>query len=669
MCPARAMALSLRSANSAVMVASALAAGVLSGCVGAAAQQTPPDVEWRQYAADSANTRYSPLDHVTKENLQRLGVSWRWSSADRSIQAENPVWRASRNEDTPLFVNGTLYTVTQLGLVAALDPGTGETRWVYDPESYKDPALRPSNVGYLNRGMAFWTGDGKSRLFVGTPDGYLMSIDTSTGKPDPMFGNAGKADLTADVPRAKRMFNLVGRRPLVAGDIVVAATTVPAVGSHFDVEPPGYVHAFDVRTGRKLWTFHTVPLPGEVGYETWLEGSAGYSGNTNVWGGMAYDPVLGYVYMASATPTNDFYGGHRPGDNLFAESLICVEAKTGRRVWHFQAVHHGVWDYDFPAPPVLGEIVVDGRRIDAVMQVSKQAFTYVFDRKSGKPVWPIPEKPVPQSTVPRERTAPTQPFPSRPPAFDLQGTGEENVIAFTPELKKRALAELRKFDHGPMFTPPSVKGTVMLPGVYGGANWGGAGFDPVTKMLYVPSRMYPFLARLAPGEPSRTNFLFRSGGSGPTLEDSTVDGLPIFKPPYSRVTAIDMNKGDIRWMSPIGNGPRQHPLLKDLRLGPLGDQIHGGSVLITKSLLFVGVTHVMFSGFQSPPAWARWGDSNAEQKVIYVFDKLSGALLRVIELDGRSVAAPMTYLYRGKQYLVVAAGGGQASELVAFVVQ
>lgn len=645
-----------------VLLAGVLALGAVAG-----AQRGPanPDGEWRAYAADARATKYSPLAQVTRENVSRLAVAWRWATADKALQASDPAWRASRNEDTPLYVKGTLYTVTPLGLVAAIDPGTGATRWVYDPESYKTG--RPTNVGFTNRGMAFWS-DGKAdRLMVATPDAYLLSIDTATGKPDPAFGVNGRADAIQGIPKATRATNLSGRRPLVAGDVIVVGSTVSDGAANMEANPPGYVHAFDARTGKLAWTFHTVPKKGERGYESWLEGSADYSGNANVWGGMAYDAELGYVYLATSTATNDYYGGHRPGDNLFAESVVCVNAKTGAYVWHFQAVHHGVWDYDLPADPILGDLTVNGRKVPAVIQVSKQAFTYVLDRRTGAPVWPIEERPVPQSTVPRERTSPTQPVPSKPPAFDLQGTTPDNLIDFTPELKARALEKLNLFEHGPVFTPPSLKGTIVLPGMFGGANWGGAGFDPDTGVLYVPSRMYPSVERVAPQDPKRTNLLYRNGGPGPSVDDAVIDGLPIFKPPYSRVTALDLNAGARTWMAPLGNGPRNHPLLKGLTSGPLGDQIHGGSVLVTKTLVFVSVTHLQYNGQPNPPKWAAHGDRNMTQKAIYVFDKATGQLVHTIE-HPMGAAAPMTFMHDGRQMIVFAAGGGENCEIVALAV-
>ena len=643
-----------------------LTLAVASGAL-LSAQRGPsnPDSEWRSYSADAHATKHSPLTQINRDNVARLAVAWKWTTADKALQASDPAWRASRNEDTPLYAKGTLYTLTPLGLVAAIDPASGATRWVYDPESYKTG--RPTNIGFTNRGMAFWSDGTKDRLMIATSDAYLLAIDTATGKPDPAFGVNGKADVMQGIPKATRATNLAGRRPLVAGDVIVVGSTISDGAANMDANPPGYVNAFDARTGQLAWTFHTVPKKGEKGYETWLEGSADYSGNANVWGGMAYDAALGYVYLATSTPTNDYYGGHRPGDNLFAESIVCLNARTGAYVWHFQAVHHGLWDYDFAADPILGDITVNGRKVPAVIQVSKQAFTYVLDRRTGTPVWPIEEKAVPQSRVPRERSSATQPIPSKPPAFDLQGTTEDNLIDFTPQLKARALDTLRLFEFGPLFTPPSVKGTIVLPGMFGGANWGGAGFDPATGTLYVPSRMYPSVERVAAQDPKRTNLLYRGGGTGPSVDDAVIDGLPIFKPPYSRVTALDLNTGTRRWTAPLGNGPREHPLLKPLKPGPLGDQIHGGSVLVTGTLLFVSVTHLQYNGQPNPPKWAAHGDRNMAQKAVYVFDKASGALLHTIEYP-MGAAAPMTFQHNGKQYIVFAAGGGEQCELVALAV-
>jgi quinoprotein glucose dehydrogenase len=550
--------------------------------------------EWPEYAGDTRGLKYSPLDQINKKNINDLRVVWRWASADQEYQRANPAMRSTRHEDTPLMVNGVLYTVTPLGMVAALDPATGQQRWLYDPEVYK--AGKPGNSGFIHRGLAYWTDGTVERVLHGTNDAYLISIDARTGRPDAAFGTGGRVDLTEVIPRAVRSTNFMGRRPLVAGNVIVVGNAILDPTRTKEM-PPGYVQALDVRTGKRLWTFHTVPKPGEVGHDTWLDDSAEYSGNTNVWAGMTYDPELDYVYMPVSGPTNEFWGGNRLGNSLFAETLVCVEAKTGRRVWHFQIDHHGLWDYDLPAHPILGDITVGGRRIKAVIQVTKQGFTFAFDRKTGAPVWPIEERVVPQSTVPGERTSPTQPFPTRPPSFSLQGATEENLVDFTPSLKRQALENLKQFVHGPLYTPPSEKGTLSLPGMFGGANWGGGAFDPETAVLYVPSRMTPSLYRgaplpdpRAPGAAAGRGASPGAGGGAPGVNLNSlmrIEGLSIFKPPYSKLTAIDMNKGEILWETPIGNGPRHHPLLRDLRLPPLGDAIERLGVLVTKTLVFV----------------------------------------------------------------------------------
>jgi quinoprotein glucose dehydrogenase len=610
--------------------------------------------EWRNYFGPTQGTKYSALDQINKDNVKDLRVAWRWRSADRDLQLSNPLWRAGRNEETPLMINGVLYTVTGLGLVAALDPATGDTRWVYDPGSYK--AGIPNNGGFLQRGLGYWTDGSAERLFVGTADAYLVSIDARTGEPDASFGAAGRVDLTVGVPDAIRAVNFTARRPLIAGDIVVVGNSI--TDQVFDRRaPPGIVHAFDARTGKRVWSFNPIPRAGEFGADTWLDHSSEYSGSANVWSSGIYDPELDYVYLPTSTPTNNYYGGHRPGDNLFAESLVCLEARTGKRVWHFQAVHHGIWDYDFPSHPILADLTVGGRQVKAIVQISKQAFTYVFDRRTGAPVWPIEERRVPASTVPGERTSPTQPFPSRPAPFDLQGSIEENLIDFTPELRARALEQLRTFEHGPLFTPLSLaKSNLLVPGIAGGANWGGAGFDPDTGVLYVPSRTDPTVITLAPVDPKQGDMRYQRAplGTGAGLE--RIEGLSIFKPPYSRVTAIDLNTGEHRWMAAVGDGPRDHPLLKGLNVPPLGERLQNINVLLTRTLVFVGVI---------PMAGGQTAESSARRKLIYVFDKTTGSLLHAIELDAFSAAAPMTYMHGSKQYIVVATGSGPTSELIA----
>ena len=368
--------------------------------------------------------------------------------------------------------------MTSLGQVAAIDPGTGASLWTFDPGSWKEG--RPGNLGFVHRGMAYWTDGTRARLLVGTGDAYLIAVDAKTGALDAAFGEGGRVDLMAGVERAVRTtLYSNSSAPIVCRDVIVVGASVhdgPATKEY----PRGDVTGYDARTGKRLWTFRSIPAKGAFGHDTWSGDAAEYTGSTNVWTLMSADEELGLVYLPFGTPTNDFYGGHRPGANLFAESIVAVDARTGERKWHFQAVHHGLWDYDLPAAPTLVDITVNGRAIKALAQVSKQGFTYVLDRRTGEPVWPIEERPVPQSTAPGERSSPTQPFPSRPPAFERQGLTDDNLIDFTPELRQRAIDALKDHDRGPLFTPPSERGTVQLPGWVGGANWGGAAFDPDT---------------------------------------------------------------------------------------------------------------------------------------------------------------------------------------------
>jgi quinoprotein glucose dehydrogenase len=623
--------------------------------------------EWRHYASDAASTKYSPLTEITRDNVGSLEITWRWSSPDNDIVKANPNSRPGAFQDTPIMVNGVLYTTSSLGVYSAVDPLTGRTLWQYDPGTWKNG--RPPNLGYTHRGAAYWSEGTTKRIISGTHDAQLVSIDAETGKPDPAFGDNGKVDVIAGLPYAERMRNYaINSTPVVVKNVVLAGSNITD-GPQVKEQPRGDIFGFDVKTGKKLWTFHSVPQKGEFGNDTWDNGSADYTGNTNVWSMITVDEELGYVYLPFGTPTNDYYGGHRHGNNLFAESLVCLDATTGKRVWHFQAVHHGLWDYDFPAAPILVDITVNGRRIPAVAQVSKQAFVYVFDRRTGEPVWPMLERPVPQATeasAPGEKTSPTQPFPTRPPAFDRQGLLDDDVIDFTPELKAQALEVLKQWERGPLFTPPSLKGTVQIPGNVGGADWGGAAVDPATGMLYVPSITSPILDQLVPGDTGAGNMRYRRGGAGnlPTL-----DGLPLYKPPYGRVTAIDLNTGTIAWMKPLGDGPRNHPLLKDLNVGPLGDGTRANP-MVTGTLLFVS----QFSGGLGRGMALKVGDrelTNLPPPVpkFRAFDKRTGDVVWEKELPLTPAASPMTYMAGGRQFIVLAVGGGNQAELIALALR
>lgn len=618
-------------------------------------------VEWTHYGGNAASHKYSPLDQINKDNIGKLAIAWRWASPDNAVVEANPMARPGGYADTPLMVKGVLYTVTSLGQIAAINPGTGQTIWSIDPGNWK--AGRPGNLGYVHRGLAYWS-DGKiDRLLLGTHDAYLISVDAKTGKLDTSFGEDGRIDLMGALPHAVRATNYsVSAAPVVCKDVVVVGASIHDGPTHKEW-PRGDVSGFAVRTGKKLWTIHSIPQQGEFGNETWGDDSWTYTGSTNVWTNMSSDEELGYVYLPFGTPTDDFYGGHRPGANLFAETIMAIDAKTGKRAWHFQGVHHGVWDYDFPAAPILVDIDVNGKPIKALAQISKQGFTYVLDRRTGAPVWPIEERAVPQSAVPGERTSPTQPFPTRPPAYERQGVTENDLIDFTAELKAAALDVFKQFETGPLFTPPSEKGTIVNPGWAGGANWAGASFDPETGTLYVPSMTSPIVVQLVKPNPVRSNLLYARGG---TMMPPALDGLPLLKPPYGRVTAIDLNKGDTKWVAAVGDGPRNHPLLKDLNLPALGAPIRNAA-MVTKTLLFVAMGAGNLGGGRNLPVGGRpLSKVEIEPTKFRVYDKATGAPLWDMEAPARPLASPMTYMYQGKQYIVVAAGSGPNAELIAF---
>ncbi len=599
--------------------------------------------EWRSYGGDQGATKYSPLDQINRDNVQNLKIAWKWDSPDQKILEANSKLYTLGYEATPLMVNGVLYISTSLSQVAAINAATGQTIWVHDPKSYETG--HPTNLGFLHRGVAYWT-DGKlERIFIGTSDAYLIALDARTGQPVESFGEKGRVNLTRAIPLAVNARNYaISSPPTVCRDVVMVGASINDGPTHKEM-PRGDIQGFDVRTGKPLWVFHTVPQAGEFGNETWENDSWKYTGNTNNWTLASADEELGYFYIPLGTPTNDWYGGHRLGNNLFAESLVCLDAKTGKRVWHYQTVHHGVWDYDLPAAPVLCNLKVNGKTVKAVAQVTKSGFCFVFDRVTGKPVWPIEERPVPPSAVPGEKLSPTQPVPIKIKPFETQGATEENLIDFTPELRAEALKILNKYDHGPLFTPPTEKGTVNLPGWAGGANWWGAAFDPDTGILYIPSVSSAITVTLRKPDPARSNFNYRAqigNVSGP-------QGLPLFKPPYGRITAIDLNKGEHVWQIPHGDGARAkvNALLGNGKdVGPLG--AGGGGPLLTKTLLFVG----QGSG-------GRGGGSGGGTNVIRAFDKATGKVLASMDLPGSPHGTPMTYLANGKQYVVVATFDGQ----------
>ena len=600
--------------------------------------------EWHVHGGDAGYTRYSSLDQINTDTVGGLDIAWRRSSVDASLIQQWPDLQYSNQlRSTPIMVDGILYASNGIGLVEAFDPGTGQTLWVQDHSFLGDDTPR----GASNRGVAYWADGADKRIFSIRPP-YLLATNASTGQSLDNFGSNGKVDLRYDAETGYSGTS----PPVVVKDVVILGSAM-ADHPYTKEQHPGDVRAYDVRTGELRWTWSPIPKAGEPGVETWLDDSWTYSGMANVWTMFSADLELGYVYLPTGAPTNDMYGGHRPGNNLYANSLVCVDATTGERVWHFQTVHHDLWDYDNNVAPILMDITVDGRDIKAVVQLTKQAIAYTFDRVTGEPVWPIIERPVPGSNTPGEWISPTQPFPTKPLPFDRHGITEEDLIDFTDELKAEALEIAEPYILGEIYTPPSIrgedatdtKGTLQLPGSVGGAEWGGAGFDPETGMLYIPSVTGAFAADLTPGNPDRMNVRFTRGTrafpDGPR-------GLPLTKPPYGRITAIDMNTGDHVWMVPNGNGPRNHPAIEHLNLPPLG-QPGRAMTLLTKSLLFVSEGDPIM--VRTPP-----GAGEDAGKAFRAYNKDSGAVIWETIFPAGTNGSPITYMHDGKQYIVMPIG-------------
>jgi quinoprotein glucose dehydrogenase len=613
---------------------------------------------WTSYAADKWNSKYSPLNQINKDNVKDLEIKWIWDSPDNEVR-DQIKYPTSIYQTTPLAIDGILYIGSTTAIISAVDGATGKTIWKFDPLVYKQK-IKPAQGGYVHRGISYWEEGDDKRIIFGTPDGRLMSIYAKDGSIVKSFGNNGTIDLTKGLGMEFKGNYSVSTPPIISNGVIVVGASItdarPKSG-----KPPGDVRGFDVKTGKLLWTFHTIPHKGEYGYDTWKNGSAEKNGNTNVWARMSADPELGYVYLPISTPTNDWYGGERIGDNLFAESLVCLDIKTGKRIWHFQVVHHGVWDYDLASAPNIMDITVGGKKIKAVAQITKQGFTFVFDRITGEPVWPIEEKAVPQSNIPGEKTSPTQPFPTKPAPFERQGVSEADIIDFTPEIKAKAMASLANVDMGPLYTPPTERGLMYLPGALGGSNWHGAAVDPETNTIYIPSITFPVFFKVKKADPAKTDARYVWSNfriMGP-------EELPITKPPYGRITAIDMNTGEHKWQVAMGDGPRNHPLLKDLDLPRLGWMLRG-SPLLTKTLLFIGQEGRFYDfvpALVGPKklATVKRKDMIKFDPKFQVFDKATGELIHELELPLNVTGAPMTYMIDGKQYITFAVGGSSQS--------
>jgi quinoprotein glucose dehydrogenase len=617
---------------------------LLAAASGAAKAQD----DWPAYAANHSSTKYSPLAQIDRSNVDQLEIAWRWKSIDYlAAKAHRRMRVPAVFETTPLMTGGRVLLSTGLGIAAAADPATGKRLWYFDPYGEKDGS--DNRLGN-SRGGTTWTSGDKQRLMF-ISDGDLVSLDTRTGGLDPSFGDGGRVDLLDMGQEEPLRSYRWSSPPLICGNTIVMGQSTSDAWTRRK-NPPGLIRGYDVESGELLWTFYIIPRPDDPGYETWEDGGADYNGAGNVWTWMSCDEEIDYVYAATSTPSNDWYGGHRLGAGLYAESLLGLEARTGKRVWHFQAVHHGIWDYDFPAGPVLADVTVDGQPRKIVAQVSKQAFVYVLDRTNGEPVWPIVELPVPASDVPGEVAWPTQPHPTWPLPYDLQGLRHDDLIDLTPALRAEALAYVSQYRIGPIFTPPTLiegvdgaMGTIQSPGPVGGSNWNGAGLDPETGILYVPSVTAPTIMGLRPPpDPARSDLRYRVDLGEADGYQWTVlpNGLPITKPPWGRITAIDLNTGEHLWMVANGEGPRDHPALAGLDLPRLG---HPGraSPLVTKTLLFVA------DGSPTMAVQPEWGGG----RMFRAYDKASGDLLWEMELPAGVSAAPITYMHEGRQYIVL----------------
>ena len=645
--------------------------------------QTGAEAEWRYWGGDAGSTRYSSLDRIGRANAASLEVVWRWKAANFGPLPET-YYRA-----TPLYADGMVFTVAgERRAVAAIDPATGETLWTWR----MDEGLRWEKAPrrFSGRGLAYWSDNTRGRVVVVTPGYHLVVLDARTGRPVDEFGEHGVVDLMRGLgyelvpwagdpgpmstngdngprratgavpPDAVRGIDPdeghIGNSspPIVVGDVIVVGGS--AVQGYYPKRLkniPGTVRGFDARTGRQLWRFNLVPRPGEFGHETWLDDSWRVAGKNGAWAPFSADLETGIVYIPVGHPHNDWYGGHRPGDNLFSESVLALDAKTGRRLWHFQMIRHDIWDLDTPTAPNLVDVTVDGRRVRAIAQTTKQAWAYVFDRSTGRPLWPIEDRAVPRSDVPGEWTAPTQRFPTRPAAYDRQGVTVDDLIDFTPELRREALEIVKGWRLGPIYTPVSTldaadgtRGTIQIPGANGGTNiMGGAAVDPETGILYVASQSgHSRISLESNAERSEMRYVSQGPGGlrGPR-------GLPLLKPPYGRITAIDLNAGEHVWRIPNGDTPdnvKQHPALQGLVIARTGKSAHA-NLLVTKTLLF-------------------YGEGRGGGPFFHAVDKRTGEEVAVVELPAPTNAAPITFLHQGRQYIVMAiANADTPAELVA----
>jgi quinoprotein glucose dehydrogenase len=670
--------------------------GVLIAVI-AAASLAPPGIraqvgtapgEWRSYGADTANTHYAALEQINAANFSRLVVAWRFKTDNLGLRPEFNL------ESTPLMANGVVYsTAGSRRSVAALDGQTGELLWVHREDEGQRGAVAPRQLS--GRGLAYWSDGKEERILYVTPGYQLIALDAKTGVRVSSFGVEGRVDLKQNddqiIDPLSREIGLHAT-PVVARNIVIVGAAHRAGGTPTSkTNVKGYIRAFDVRTGKRLWIFHTVPQPGEFGNETWLNDSWSYTGNTGAWGQITVDQDLGIAYLPVESATGDYFGADRPGANLFAESLVALDLQTGKRKWHFQLVHHGIWDHDIPCAPILVEVKRDGKTIKAVAQPTKQAFLYVFDRVTGQPIWPIEERPVPKGDVPGEWYSPTQPFPldarGRPFSYDAQGFSIDDLIDFTPELRAEGLKVASRYKLGPIFTPPVVSkiegplGTLSMASAAGGTVWPGGSYDPETNILYVNSQRLSSVLGLVRQPDPKNDLAYvegnaaatpgtRGAGAGDGAKPDplaaapvggpgggvTVRGLPLMKPPYGSISAIDLSKGEVIWQIAHGETPdliRNHADLKGLNIPRTGRPGIVGS-LVTKTLLISGE-----AGFGPTPSGARGA-------MLRSYDKATGKEVGAVYLPAPQTGSPITYMLNGRQYIVVpVSGAAYSGEFVA----
>jgi len=614
--------------------------------------------DWGHWASDPASTRYVPFDQIHRGNVDSLRILWRYRLPDAQIVEDEPDFEIDNYKGTPLVIDGVMYTLTPFGIALALDATSGEELWRFDTNDRHDN----STGQFLNRGVGYWSdGAGNARILFGTWSDTLYSLDAKTGLPDASFGANGRVDLTTGLRASviKDRFGLASP-PTIVGDVAIVGSIIldwHNGESPFHYVSPGDVRAYDVSTGEQLWRFHTIPQPGEIGWDRWAGTSWSHFGAANVWGTISADPELGYAYLPVSSVSHDRYGGERPGENLFSDCLVAVDARTGEYIWHYQLIHHTLWNYDPPAAPILLDVTIDGELRKIVVQVTKQSYAYVFDRITGEPIWPIEERPAPASDVEGEVTSPTQPHPTRPAPYDRQGFTVDDLIDFTPELREQALQELGDRRTGPLYTPPSLGGSVQMPGELGGADWVGGAVDPTTGVLFIGSKTRPDATFLIPVDDAEAFSAF--GGRAQFF--GFLDGLPLTTPPYGRFTAIDMTTGEQLWMRPMGTGPVNHPALADVEDLPktLGWPTRSFP-LVTPDLLFVTL--------EDPRSFNPVGGPYFVQRdaSLFALDKETGAHVAELPLPDNTYGGLFSFMADGRQYIAASIGGNdQPAEIVA----